>query len=119
MKNSLESLVERIADRVAARAPWKDVLEDDQGLTDADAYRIQFALMRRRAAQGDAVVGYKAAYTSAAVQAQRGNGGPIVGAFLNSANLPENEPVAIVADSRNAVEPEVAILLGPICRGRM
>lgn len=112
MKNSLEHLVERIADRVAARSPWKDVLEDEPGLTDADAYRIQFELMRERASQGDAVVGYKAAYTSAAVQAQRGNGGPIVGAFLNSANLPESEPVAIVADSRNAVEPEVAILLG-------
>ena len=112
MKNSLETLVDLIADRVAGRAPWKDILEDEPDLSEEDAYRLQFALMRRHAAAGDAVIGYKAAYTSLAVQAQRGNGGPIVGAILNSANLPESEPVAIVPDSRNAVEPEVAILLG-------
>lgn len=112
MSSEMDELVDRVSDRVSGRVPWKDVLEDRPDLSEADAYRIQFALMRRRMADGDPVVGYKAAYTSAAIQAQRGNGGPIAGAFLRSANLPEAEPVAIVPDSRNAVEPEVAILLG-------
>lgn len=109
---TLERLVDAIADRVAGRAPWQDVMQDRPDLTEAEAYALQFGLMRRRIAEGDAVVGYKAAYTSLAMQAQRGNGGPIVGAILRSANLPENEPVEFVADSRNAIEAEVAILLG-------
>lgn len=112
MNSSLESLIDRIADRVARCAPWKDILEDEPDLAVEDAYRIQAGLMRRRVAEGDAIVGYKAAYTSVAVQAQRGKGGPIAGAILRSANLAESERVAIVSGSRNAVEPEVAILLG-------
>lgn len=108
----LDELVDRIAARVAGRSAWVDVLEDAPGLDDAGAYRIQFGLMRRLAGAGDAVVGYKAAYTSAAVQAQRGNGGPIAGAILRSAVRPEGEAIPIVADARNAIEPEVAILLG-------
>ena len=112
MKTSLESLVDRIADRVAGRSPWRDILEDEPDLSIENAYRVQAGLMRRRMAEGETVVGYKAAYTSAAVQAQRGNGGPIAGAILRSAHLPESAPIAIVPNSRNAVEPEVAILLG-------
>ena len=112
MDSEIETLVDRIQGRISGREPWKDVLEDQPGLSDEDAYRIQFALIRRMAAAGDRAVGYKAAYTSAAVQAQRGNGGPIAGAFLQSGFLPEGEPVAIVPERRNAVEPEVAMLLG-------
>lgn len=112
MNSEIETLVDRIHGRISGREAWRDVLEDRPGLSDEDAYRIQFALMRRLTAGGDRVVGYKAAYTSLAVQAQRGNGGPIAGAFLQSGYLPEEEPVAIVPERRNAVEPEVAILLG-------
>jgi 2-keto-4-pentenoate hydratase len=112
MKIDLENLVDRIADRVAGRAPWKDIMEDEPGLAEAEAYSVQAGLMRRRIAEGETVIGYKAAYTSAAIQAQRGNGGPIVGAILRSAHLPESAPIAIVPNSRNAVEPEVAVLLG-------
>lgn len=110
-ESEFESLVDMISDRVDGHAPWKDVMEDRPDLSEDDAYRLQFALMRRRTAAGDAVVGYKAAYTSVAVQAQRGNGGPVAGALLRSAVLDEDKPIAIVPDRRNAVEPEIAILL--------
>ena len=109
MKIDLENLVDQIADRVAGRASWKDIMEDEPGLVEAEAYSVQAGLMRRRIAEGETVIGYKAAYTSAAIQAQRGNGGPIAGAILRSAHLPESAPIAIVQNSRNAVEPEVAI----------
>lgn len=112
MKSSLDSLIDRISDRVTGRKPWVDILEDEPGLAVEDAYRVQYGLMRRRVTEGDPVVGYKAAYTSAAVQAQRGNGGPISGAILRSAMVTEGELVTLVPNSRNAVEPEVAILLG-------
>ncbi len=112
MKNSLESLVDRVADRVAGSAPWVDILTDEPELSIEDAYRIQFRLMQRRMAEGVAVVGYKAAYTSLAMQRERGKGGPIVGAILRSGVFDEGQPVRIVPDSRNAVEAEVAILLG-------
>jgi len=111
MAAMLDALIERISDRTAGRTPWIDILEDAPDLSMEDAYRVQFGMMRRRVAEGDRVVGYKAAYTSRAMQAQRGNGGPIAGAILASAVLPEDRPIAMVENSRNAVEPEVAILL--------
>lgn len=106
------ALADRMADRVSGRAPWLDILEDEPGLTDEDAYAVQFRLMDRLVAEGDAIAGYKAAYTSLAMQKARGTGGPIAGAFLRSAVVSESDPLPLVADSRNAVEPEVAILLG-------
>jgi 2-keto-4-pentenoate hydratase len=113
MKNSFEVLVDRVADRVSGRQPWKDILEDEPDLTIEEAYRIQFGLMKRLVAEGDAIVGYKAAYTTLAMQQQKGSGagGPIAGAILRSANVPEGQPIRFVPNSRNAVEAEVAILL--------
>jgi 2-keto-4-pentenoate hydratase len=112
MPHALDALIDMIADRTAGRAPWTDILGDAPDLSIEEAYQVQYGLMRRRVAEGDRVVGYKAAYTSRAMQSQRGNGGPICGAILASAVLPEDQPIAMVPDSRNAVEPEVAILLG-------
>ena len=109
---STQSLVDLIADRTAGRTPWVDILIDQPDLDDEGAYAVQFGLMRQRVAEGDRVVGYKAAYTSLSIQAQRGNGGAIVGGILASAMESETVPIPIVPDARNAVEPEVAILLG-------
>jgi 2-keto-4-pentenoate hydratase len=109
---TIDDLVARIDDRTRGRAPWVDILEDRPDLDEQGAYAVQFGLMRRRLAEGDRLVGYKAAYTSLAVQAQRGNGGPIAGGILASGIETETGPIAIVPNARNAVEPEVAILLG-------
>jgi 2-keto-4-pentenoate hydratase len=111
MPADIDKLVDRIADRTAGRSAWVDILEDAPELSEQDAYRVQFGLMRRRVAEGDRIVGYKAAYTSLAIQAQRGNGGAIVGGILASALESETRPIAIVPDARNAVEPEVAVVL--------
>jgi 2-keto-4-pentenoate hydratase len=108
----IDDLVARIDDRTRGRAPWVDILEDRPDLDEHGAYAVQFGLMRRRLAAGDRLVGYKAAYTSLAVQAQRGNGGPIAGGILASGFETETAPIGIVPNARNAVEPEVAILLG-------
>ncbi len=107
----LETLIDRIADRSVDRGPWKDILEDEPGLSIEDAYKVQFGLMRRRIAEGDTLAGYKAAYTTLAQQAKGGPGGPIAGALLASSILPESQPVRFWENRRNAVEAEVAILL--------
>lgn len=110
--SDVHRLTETIAARVAGRAPWIDVTEDDPSITDEDAYQIQAGLMERLCATGDAIAGYKAAYTSLAMQRERKTGGPIVGAFLRSAIVEDGAVLPLVHNSRNAVEPEVAILLG-------
>lgn len=47
-----------------------DVLTRDPALSLDDAYRVQQILIERRVAAGDRVVGYKAAFTSAGMQAK-------------------------------------------------
>ena len=112
MNAGFDDLVALIDDRTRGLAPWADILQDRPDLDERGAYEVQFALMRRRVAGGDRLIGYKAAYTSLAIQAQRGNGGAIAGGILASGVESETAPIAIVPNARNAVEPEVAILLG-------
>jgi 2-keto-4-pentenoate hydratase len=84
-------------------------------LSNADAYRLQFALMRRRIERGDALVGYKAAYTNFEIQRLRGRS-MMMGSILESmcresgATLKlELEPVLL--------EPEIAVLMKADLRG--
>ena len=109
--SDIEKLADWLLEIVEGRQPWQDIMERDPKLSDDDAYRVQGALMRRRVANGDALVGYKAAVTNAKAQAERGMSGPMVGALLTSAVLPEGPRVPFVADARNAIEGEVGVIL--------
>lgn len=111
MSKKIDALADWLLEVVEGRQPWVDITEKEPGLSDDDAYRIQHALMARRIAKGDTLVGYKAAVTNAKAQAERGMSGPMVGALLGSAVLPEGPRVPFIADARNAIEGEVGVIL--------
>ncbi|TVR11158.1 MAG: hypothetical protein EA385_01885 [Salinarimonadaceae bacterium] len=107
-----DRLISLLADRVAGTIAWKDILEDAPDLSIDDAYLLQSGLMRRLAAAGDPLVGYKASLTNLAMQKARGTGGPVAGGLLASCLRDDDSAIAFVPGARNAVEAEVAILLG-------
>jgi 2-keto-4-pentenoate hydratase len=94
-----------------------DVLGRAPQLTAPEAYRIQQALMERRVARGDRIVGYKAALTSKAMQAQVGVSEPLLGTLLASRVFPEDEPLSLRGFLKATLEPEVAVLLKADLRG--
>ena len=106
-----EELLDLLEAHIAGDASAFDLLEKSPELTQDDAYRLQIGLMRRKVAKGDRHVGYKAAYTSLAMQRDRGVDGPIIGCLMQSVCSGEGQPVALRADAITQVEPEVAVLL--------
>ena len=96
-----------------ANSPIEDVLARAPALSAEDAYKLQFAVMERRVDRGDRIVGYKAALTSAAMQAQTGVPEPMLGTLLGSRTLNPQEPISISANRfmRVTLEPEIAVLL--------
>ena len=111
MENTHKELLDWIEEQIAGPRPTGDLLDKAPNLTDADAYRLQFALMKRLAARGDRLIGYKAAYTSQAMQKERGMPGPIIGSLLQSGLFDESKPIPLLPDFKTMVEPEVAVLL--------
>ena len=89
------------------------------GVTPRDAYRIQRLIVDRRVAAGDRVIGYKAALTSPAMQAQTGIGEPMLGTLLASRRFEEDEPVSLSRAGflRATLEPEIAVVLGRDLQG--
>jgi 2-keto-4-pentenoate hydratase len=105
-----EELLDWLEAQVSGTAAPKDLIEHAPELTLDDAYRLQFGLMRRRAAQGDALIGYKAAYTSEAMQKSFGMSEPAIGSLTRSLLFAENAPYP-VKPGRTNIEPEVAALM--------
>ncbi len=112
MSYDTEQLLDWLETQIAGTQPAQDLLERAPELTIDDAYRLQFALMRRKSQRGDRVIGYKAAYTTAAMQKAYGVSGPAVGTLLRSLLLHEDEPIALSRAGRMTLEAEVAALLG-------
>lgn len=89
-----------------------DLLHLAPGLTQEDAYRLQFALMERLAGRGDRVIGYKAAFTSAAMQRAFSTTEPLLGTLLGSGYFDSGALIRIKREERTIVEPEIAALMG-------
>jgi 2-keto-4-pentenoate hydratase len=87
-----------------------DVIEKFPELTIADSYRLQFALMKRKAARGERLMGYKAAHTSLAIQTEQ-DAGISIGSLLQSFQYAEDVPFPITPGIDTCVEPEIAVLL--------
>lgn len=107
-------LVEWLDDALLKPEPITDIRERQPEITPADAYGLQLAVMARRVSRGDRIVGYKAALTSAAMQAQIGIPEPMLGTLLGSRTCPEDAPVSLSARGflRPTLEPEIAVVLG-------
>lgn len=114
MENTHNAILDWLEKQVALGKPDGDVLDQDKapGTSVAEAYRLQFALARRLVAKGDRLIGYKAAYTSKAMQVERGMPGPIIGSLLRSGLYAEDKPIALDPRIKTMVEPEIAVLLG-------
>ncbi len=103
-------LIQFLEDQLSGRAPFKDIVDHVPGFSRDDAHRLQFALMDRRAATGDPVVGYKAAYTSVAMQKEHNEPGPRVGTVTRSQLFGEGQLVPLDAET-TLLEPEITVLL--------
>jgi 2-keto-4-pentenoate hydratase len=81
------------------------------GLSVDDAYAIQQIQVRRRVADGAAVIGFKVGLTSAAMQQQMGVYEPDFGHLLTSMLHPGDAPIDIGSFRQPRAEPEVALIL--------
>ena len=111
MPGQVEALTDWIEDKWNADAVIPEVLEHAPDLTVPDAYRTQAARMARHVAQGDRIIGYKAALTSKAMQRQVGIDEPMLGTLLASRTVSEEAPVSLAPFLAPTLEPEVAVLL--------
>lgn len=91
-----------------------DVRERKPDLSASDAYRLQAGVMAARVERGDRIVGYKAALTSAAMQAQVGIPEPMLGTLLGSKVFDQSVPVSLSGRGflRATLEPEIAVVMG-------
>jgi 2-oxo-3-hexenedioate decarboxylase len=81
------------------------------GLTPADAYAIQDAVIARRLARGERPAGLKLGFTSKAKMAQMGVSEVIVGRLTDAMRVPDGGEVALDRFIHPRVEPEVAYRL--------
>lgn len=92
--------------------PYRDLLSLLPGISADDAYQCQFELMDRRAARGDAVIGYKAAGTTRSARELLGGGiSPVMGTLTRSLLMDEGATFT-VRPGKTFVEAEIAVLLG-------
>ncbi|HEX3788680.1 MAG TPA: 2-keto-4-pentenoate hydratase [Pseudonocardiaceae bacterium] len=82
------------------------------GIDAVDAYEIQLANIRRRVAEGSAVVGHKVGLSSPVMQQMMGVSEPDYGHLLADMRLTEDVPVAADRFCYPRVEVEVAFVLG-------
>lgn len=104
-------LLEFLESQIDGNHPYIDILEKAPELTLDDAYRLQLALTQRKEQKGDRHIGYKAAYTSKAMQQERGVPGPIIGCLMQSGYFEETQPIALKPGVETLIEPEIAVLL--------
>jgi 2-keto-4-pentenoate hydratase len=81
-----------------------------------DGYRLQFALMERRLARGERVIGYKAAFTAKAMQAFFGVGEPCSGVLASGALITTGR-IAVGSWIAANAEPEIAFLIARPLQG--
>ena len=106
-----ESLRSYLEAQIAGGVPYVDIIEKQPGITIDDAYRVMLALADHKAGKGDRLIGYKAAYTSKAMQRANGMDEPIVGCLMRSGIVEESTPIRIKAGIHTICEPEIAVLV--------
>lgn len=115
-----EGAHERLADVLhqagVERRALHPLTDAEPGLGVADAYRIQDALVRRRVAAGEVVIGAKLGFTSAAMRAAMGIEEPNYG-WLTSAMVLPGDEVALGDWVHPRIEPEIGFKLGSGLRG--
>ena len=108
MNNELLDYLER---QIDGKEPFRDIVDKSPGVTIDDAYRLMLDLARRKSARGDRLIGYKAAYTSKAMQKANGMDEPILGCLMRSGLRSEAQTISLKPGIHTIAEPEVTVLL--------
>ncbi len=103
------------AERTRVAVP--PLTETQPDLTQADAYTIQDAWLRRKLREGERLVGRKVGLTSRAMQQQLGVEEPDFGFLLEAMLVPSASTLARAELLQPRVEPEIAFWLAGALRG--
>src|SRR6202042_1469973 len=107
----LEAIAEELLAAYGTAPTLAPLTSTYDGLTVDDAYAIQLIQVRRRIADGAAIIGYKVGLTSAAMQQQMGVFEPDFGHLLTGMLYPADAPVPVAAFRQPRAEPEIALVL--------
>ena len=113
--HSIDLLAERFIAAEVTRTPIEVPSLEIPGMTAADGYQIQRAIIAKKIASGARVVGKKIGLTSRANQEVFGVHEPVYGQLLASGVHPENTPV----DSRRLIQPIIECELTFVMRRRL
>jgi len=105
------SLADHVLGAQLQATPIPKLTEDHPGMTVADGYQVQLALLARYRDRGQRLVGFKAGLTSRAKMRQMGVDTPSIGFLTEAMAVPEGEVVATDAMVHPRVECEVAFVL--------
>ncbi len=109
---SVPALAEELLAAAESARPVEQLTARFPGLTLAEAYQIQLALIGRRLAGGRRTVGKKIGLTSLAMQGLLGVREPDYGYLLDDMVIPEGQPIVTARLIAPKAEGEVAFLLG-------
>lgn len=102
---------ERIIAAHDSRTPVDRLIDDADGPTTADAFRVQQEVIRRRVAAGDAVAGFKLGNIAKAMQTKFGVDEPDYGYLLAGQFRPENLTISAAEFIEPFIELEPAFVL--------
>src|SRR5215213_8141289 len=110
-----EEVIAELAHRLLAAEQWCVPIEPITALypdlTEADAYRVQMALVATRVERGDKVIGRKVGATSQAIQQLLRIDEPIYGSLFESNRVANGEAIPLSRLIHPRIECEIAFLL--------
>ena len=113
MTHDIDSLATELETALDAQSPVPSLLDRTPDLSPEAAYQVQLAIAERKLAGGDRLLGYKAALTSAGMQAQIGIPEPMLGTLLASRDRSGDTDVSLSKHGflKPTLEPEIALLM--------
>jgi 2-keto-4-pentenoate hydratase len=109
---TIEQAAGQLVEAERTRTPVGQLSAAHPGLDAADAYRIQQAVVARRLAAGERIVGWKVGLTSRAMQLQLGVDQPDYGPILSGWHLEDGAAIARADLIAPRVEAEIGFVLG-------
>lgn len=93
-KETITQIAQKFLATEAQHAPIEPVAKFYQGITPAEAYRVQQAVLTGLAGQGHKIVGKKVGASSAAAQSALGVSEPLYGILLDTYRVEYGQPVS-------------------------
>lgn len=112
-----ESILDYLEDQIKGHIPYLDIIDKVPGITIDESYKLMLDLAKRKEKNGDKLIGYKAAYTSKAMQKQNGMDEPIIGCLMRSGLYNDGELIQLKKNIPTIAEPEITVMLGKTLTG--